>query len=551
MNAILERELLTLLRSRRAFASQASVALLSGLLVVLRWPEGARVDLAGARSREVFILFGYGLLTSIVLLAPAFPATSLVRERQQRTLVLLLHSPLNPLSIYFGKLAATLGFVLVLLALTLPAAAACHAMGGVSLARELGPLYAVLTVAAVQCAALGLCVSSYVRSTEAALRITYGCLLLLTVLCMVPHLFLQGTDSPLGWASARLRYVSPVPGVMELLGHGDLGYRGAAGSAEAPINYLAFACMSIVAFAIATIRRLNHRIFDQPQSQGVVTEERSPLQRLMRRLLFLVDPHRRKRGIGGLTNPVMVKEFRCRRFGRLHWLLRLIAACALVSLGLTYATTLGSSDWGVERIGGIMVVMQVALILLITPGLAGSTISGEFESGAWNLLRTTPLSAGVILRGKILSATWTIALVLCATLPGYLIMIWINPLVAEQVRQVVICLVMMAAFAIALSATVSSFFRHSARSAATAYVLLMLPCVGTLLIWLGRDAPFGYSAVRAALLVNPMAAALSAINAPGFSGYRLVPANWWIMSSASVVLLLVLAVRIRVLLRPS
>lgn len=551
MNAILERELLSLLRSRQAFAIQAGVALLSGLLVVLRWPEGARVDLAGARSREVFTLFGYGLLASLVLLAPAFPATSLVRERQRRTLVLLLQSPLSPLSIYCGKLAAMLGFVLLLLALTFPAAAACHAMGGVSLAGELAALYGVLAVVAIQYGALGLCVSSRVRSAEAALRVTYGCVLLLAVVCMVPHLFLQGTGGLFATAAARLRYVSPLPAVMELLGHGDLGQHAMSSSAGAPMQYVAFASASIVAFAAATIRRLNYGIFDQPQSPGTVTDERSSLQRLMRRLLFLVDPQRRKAGVGLFVNPIMVKEFRCRRFGRLHWLLRLIAACALISLALTYATTLGSAGWGVERIGGIMVVMQVALILLITPGLAGSVISGEFESGGWNLLRMTPLSAGVIFRGKILSAAWTMVLVLCATLPGYLVMIWINPLVAEQVRQVVICLVLMAVFAIALSATVSSFFRQSAPSAATAYILLLLLCVGTLLVWFGRDAPFGHSTVRAALLVNPMAAALSVINTPGFAGYRLVPANWWIMGSASLVLLTILTVRVRALLRPT
>lgn len=56
----------------------------------------------------------------------------------------------------------------------------------------------------------------------------------------------------------------------------------------------------------------------------------------------------------------MMKEFRCRRFGRLHWLLRLVAFCAVLSLALTYATTAGTFNWGVETIGGIMVVMQVA-----------------------------------------------------------------------------------------------------------------------------------------------------------------------------------------------
>ncbi|MEZ6059374.1 MAG: ABC transporter permease [Planctomycetaceae bacterium] len=550
MNAILDRELLSLLRSRRAFAIQAGVALVCGLLIILRWPAGARADIAGERSREVFTLFGYGLLACMVLLVPVFPAANIVRERQQKTLLLLLHSPLSPVTIYFGKLAATLGFVLILMALSVPAAAACHAMGGVSLFSGLAMLYGVLTVVAIQYAAQGLFISSRARSTDAALRVTYFSVLLVCGGVLVPHQFLQGTESPLASIAAKLRFVSPLPAVMEVLGHADAGSYGLQSGSGAPGFYVISAVISIAVFAAATIRRLSHRIFDQARSQGVITDERSGLQKLVRRLIFLVDPQRRKSEIGPLTNPVMVKEFRCRQFGRLHWLLRLIAGCAMVSLVLTYATTLGSADWGVETIGGIIVVMQVALIVLITPGLAGGLISSEHESGSWKLLRMTPLTAGVILRGKLLSVTGTMILILCGTLPGYLVMMRINPLVTEQVRQVVICLVLTAVFAILLSATVSSFCQRSAPATVTSYILLMLVCLGPMLIWLGRDAPFGHATVNAALTINPLAAALSVIRTPGFSAYQLVPQNWWIMGVSSLVLLAVLMIRIRILLRP-
>jgi ABC-type transport system involved in multi-copper enzyme maturation permease subunit len=246
----------------------------------------------------------------------------------------------------------------------------------------------------------------------------------------------------------------------------------------------------------------------------------------------------------------MVKEFRCRQFGRLHWLLRLIAGCALVSLALTWVTTLGSADWGVETIGAIIVVLQMTLIILLTPGLAAGLISSERESGGWNLMRMTPMSAGTILRGKLLSVSWTMLLILCATLPGYLVMIWINPLVKEQVRQVVICLVLTAAFSILLSITVSSFFKRSSTATATSYVLLSLICAGTLLIWLGRDAPFGHSTVEFALTINPLAAALSIIKTPGFGKYNLVPSNWWLLSTLCLTLLCVLTIRVRTLLKP-
>lgn len=549
MNAILERELLSLLRSRKAFAIQAAVAILCGLLVLVRWPDGARVDLAGARSREVFVLFGYGLLTAVMLLVPVFPATSIVRERQQKTLVLLIHSPLTPLTIYLGKLIATLGFSLLLIALTVPGAAACHAMGGVSLLGEVLPLYGLLIVAAVQFGTLGLYVSSRARSADGALRVTYGLVLLLTVFVLLPHLFLQGTGGITAQIAETIRWLSPIPAVMRLVGHGDVGEAGRQGL-HGPLMYVVLALGFSMALSVATIRRLNYRMLDRTRSSGRVTDERATGERVMRRLLFIVDPQRRKSEIGDRTNPVLVKEFRTRQFGRLHWLLRLIAACALVSLGLTYATTLGSVGWGAETIGGIMVLMQVALILLLTPGLAGSLISGEHESGGWRLLRLTPLGAGVIVRGKLISVLATMGLILCATLPGYLVMMRINPLMSGQITRVVICLVMASLFAIALSAAVSSFFHRSAAATATAYCLLWLVCAGPLLIWLGRDAPFGHSTVSRALLVSPLAAALSAIRSPGFASYDLTPANWWIMGVGTIVLLVILSIRVRILLRP-
>ena len=48
-------------------------------------------------------------------------------------------------------------------------------------------------------------------------------------------------------------------------------------------------------------------------------------------------------------------------------------------------------------------------------------ISSERESGGWEILQMTPLSVGVIIRGKLMSVVSTLALILCATLPGYLV----------------------------------------------------------------------------------------------------------------------------------
>jgi len=542
-NPVVSRELLGLLRTRRSIAILAAVAVAFSLLIIARWPSDGVVDLSGATSRDVFRVFAYSLTAAVALLVPVFPSTSIVQEKQTGTLALLLNSPMGPVSIYLGKLIAALGFVLLLLSATLPATAACFTLGGVSLFDEVLPLYLVLAITSVLFTTWSLLVSTAAMTTDGAVRGTFGGVLVLFLLVLLPHYFLDGSESSLAGIAAILRNVSPVPAIMDIVGHADVGSRQLVSQNSGVATFALFGGMLSLLFAGMTVGRLNQTLLDRARSQGNVTDDRAAGVRVFRRLMFLIDPQRRKTGIGPLTNPVMVKEFRSRQFGRLHWLLRIVGGCAIVSLGLAFAATLGSEEWGVETIGGIIVSMQAALIVLFTPSLASGLISSERESGSWELLRMTPLSASRIVRGKLLSVVWTLLILLMASLPGYGVMIWIKPILEEQIIQVLICLAIGAVFAMLLSATVSSFFVRTAPATVASYSILLFLWAGSLLVWLGRDAPFGYSAVQTALSINPMAAALSVIGTPGFESYNLIPVNWWVTGIASGFLLVVLLIQ--------
>jgi ABC-type transport system involved in multi-copper enzyme maturation permease subunit len=550
MNPIIRRELLEVLRTRKAVALQLSLALACALLVLVRWPSEETADLSGARSLQVLRVFGYGLLAGILLIVPAFPATSLVREKVKGTLALLLNSPMRPWSIYLGKLGGVLGVAAVLLIMTLPAAAACYALGGTTASGGLLALYGVLALAVVQLATLGLLVSSRAQTTDGALRATYALVLAICVLTLGPHELLRGKSDATAQLASWLRCLSPIPAVMDTLGQRDVGAHGMAASAGDVGRYILLASLASLACALATVARLNRTLLDRARPPGVMTEDRSGGERALRRLFFLVDPQRRSSGISLWVNPVMVKDFRARRFGRSHWMLRLIAVSAILSLGLTYVAASGALGWGVEVIGGVLVLLQVALLLLFAPSLAAGLISAERESGSWQLLRMTPLSAGKILRGKLLSVALPVVLLLCATLPGYVVMMMIKPDLAERVERVVICLALMSVFAVLLSAAVGALFRSAATATAAAYLTLLAVCVAPLLVWLAREAPFGHAAVEAVLSVNPVAATLQASETPGFTRYELLPLNWWIIGSACVALLAFLSVRTWQLCRP-
>lgn len=521
-------------------ALQCVLVIFFGLIIALRWPTDARVALTGARSQQVFHLLSYGLLATMLLLLPVFPATSVIQEKKQGTLGLLFNTPLGASRIYFGKLIAILAVAGMILAMSFPAASACYAMGGLSFNENLLRTYQLLVLVAVQYACLGLLLSSFSNSTDAAVRMTYGAVLVLGVLTLGPHYFLQGSKGLYADAAEFLRGLSPFAVMMSMTGTGDAGEQGLITKVDLLGKFTVWSLVIAGVATIWTIARLNHTIFDRNRSAGTISDDQKTSVRVFRRLFFLVDPQRRSKGISSLMNPLMVKEFRCRRFGRLHWLLRLVAICAVLSLGLTYAATTGTLDWGVETIGGIMVVMQVALIVLITPSLAAGLISSEREGRSWVLLRSTPMSVYSILWGKLLSVILPLLLILCATLPGYLVMVYIEPGMELQVKRVLVCLLATAVFAMLLSAAVGSLFARTAAATSAAYGVMLSVCALPLLVWLGKDAPFGHDTVEAALSVNPVAAALSVIRMPGFRNYVLIPANWWFLGIGSVVALLVL-----------
>jgi ABC-type transport system involved in multi-copper enzyme maturation permease subunit len=529
---------------------QVLPAVVCAALVLLRWPTEGQADVGGARAREVFRLFGYGLLMAVVLLVPAFPATTFVRERIQGTLALLLQTPMRPWSIYAGKFLGVLGFASLPLLASLPAVAACYAMGGISARDHIFALYGVLALVTLQYTALGLFVSIRASSPESALRTTYGSILLLAVVTLGPHQILQGQSGPAASAAVWLRSVSPLPAAMEVLGHGDIGGQGLVAASGYPRRFAIIAVLSTLVFALLTATKLRPTLFDSPRPQGVATDDRSSGARLRRRVFFLVDPNRRSRPISWFMNPVLVKEYRTRRFGRSHWMLRLVAGCAIASLGLALVSSAAALDWGTNTVGALIVLLQGSLIVLLAPGLAAGIISGEVETGGWALLRMTPLSPDRILRGKLLSVASTLALILVATTPGYAVLAYAQPSLTGQFLRVFFSLALTGLFALSLSAAVGSLFSRTASATVAAYAVLLTVCAGPLLVWLGRDATFGHALVERVLTISPVAAALCVMEAPGFSQYQLVPVSWWLTGVATVVCLVVLRVRVWQLTRP-
>ena len=551
-NPIIQYELLGLLRTNRAIMIQIGLVIVLNVVVLAMWPADAAVNLGGRQAQQLFSTFMYGLLICMLMITPVFPATAIVRERQRNTLVLLLTSRMSPISILIGKVSAAFCFILLILLLSLPAASACFTMGGITFGNFVAA-YAVLGLCAAEVTMIGLLVSSYAKSNDSALRVTYGIILVMTVIVLGPYYMLHGR---LGGSAEQLiewlRAVSPIPAIMSVLGHGQVGARGlVADTAASPVTrYLITALVVIGYCAMVLLSRLRPQLLDQVHAKGKVTDDRSRDVRILRRLLYIVDPQRRSGLIGPLANPVMVKEFRSRKFGRLHWMLRTAGLCLLISMTLMYVATLGTMFINVEYMSGVLVVFQMGLLVLIAPALSSTLISGEVESKGWQQLQLTPLSAFSIVTGKLLSVVWTLVMLLVASLPCYGLLLMIDEGYQQRVIDVVSSLCLTALYAMLVGAACSSVFKRSTAATTCAYLILVVQCVGTLLPWLGEGSFFGRGVVEWFLVVNPVAAALSVIQMPGMADYEIIKTNQTLLIAGSVACVLMLWVRTYLISRP-
>lgn len=621
-NPIIRRELVGLLRKPQTGAIFLALAVVLVGVVIVMWPDDATVTVAavgGSQAQDIFQATTYGLLVALLLAVPAFPATAIVRERNDGTLALLLTSPLKPISILAGKLSASLAFVLILLAVSVPAVMACFVMGGIDPDQVL-LTFGMLALAAAEFSVIALLVSSYARSADSSLRVTYALTLTLTLLVMLPYMLLQGQPlgiviDVLGW----LYCLSPLAAINQLTGQQDVASLGTLMQFNAVQLYTLSAVVIILATGLWLIGRLNSRLLDRTRATGQVTDERSAGARVGRRIMFLgvFDPSRREQsigfqwkrilaGIGGAVgfgivayaaalaagnmglfegamaqkligsamvaapaliglvfalaaavgllwgSPVVVKELLTRMMGRAHWMMRLIGLCLVVSLLLTLAAAqwTSASPEKIGYLGGALVIFQMALIILITPALSAALISAERESGAWQLLQSTPLRPIQIVLGKLLSVVSTIVLLLLATLPGYVVLVYVDESFIPRVKAVLITLGLTALFALMLGAACSSVLRKTAATTAAAYLLLIVLCIGTMLAWLAEGALLGTEVVHDILTFNPLAAALALMQVPGFDRYDLTPGNWQFLAIGSAVLGMVLWARTWWLTRP-
>ncbi|HKC18383.1 MAG TPA: ABC transporter permease [Candidatus Dormibacteraeota bacterium] len=128
-------------------------------------------------------LFTFLVLFQVALLAfitPAITAGAISSERERQTIDLLFVTPIPPFSIIWGKLLASMSFIVVLLVISVPIFSLVFLFGGIEL-DQLAEAFLVTAVTAMMLGFVGVAFSTLFRHTIAATVAAYGAAFVLLV----------------------------------------------------------------------------------------------------------------------------------------------------------------------------------------------------------------------------------------------------------------------------------------------------------------------------------------------------------------------------------
>ncbi len=202
-------------------------------------------------------LFLYLILFQVVLLAfitPALTAGAISGERERQTIDLLFVTRIPPFSIIWGKLLASMSFVLVLLLLSVPIFSLVFLFGGIEL-DQVAEAFLVTAVSGLTLGILGIACSTWFARTLPATVTAYVAAFLLLVGCYgYGVLFPTEVDpqSPAPAAPPAVTYLSPALSLVTIATNAPISgygvrYRTAIALAQGPFGYSggsSFTCSS-------------------------------------------------------------------------------------------------------------------------------------------------------------------------------------------------------------------------------------------------------------------------------------------------------------------
>jgi ABC-type transport system involved in multi-copper enzyme maturation permease subunit len=459
-NPVLQRELITNLRTPRAFLLMLVYQIALAGVVLIAYPRDAKIDLSreSASAQRLVDFFFVGQFAIASLMAPSFTAGAITGEKERKTYEMLLASPLLPSSIVFGKLVAALAHLIILVAGSLPIIMLCLPLGGVSI-YELLAAYVGLISAIFLFGSICMYCSSYFKRTSASLVVSYVFILPILIIGLALWLALarQG-DTRLILTTVVVPIACFVPG------------------------------MGMLAI---TARRLLYPPDVGSQGSEVVDldqEQREAVGLVIQRDQFpdsLFAPPRRKSLMSDDANPVYDKEMHAELFSQGTLMLRLVIQLSMLLAIPLMAVLLFIWPSQASYYVGFVLVFNI----LAAPVFTGGSISSERERQTLDLLLTTTLSSWKIMWGKLL-AGYRVSAVLTGFLMFPLVLSFLNLALLKNWPSMLvyaaICLVA-SIFNSVLAMFMSTLFRKTSTAIMSTYVVLLglycLPIAIYFLFW--------------------------------------------------------------------
>lgn len=178
------------------------------------------------RPEESFFLFtmiSYIQLGLILFITPGLTAGAISSEREKQTLNILLTTSQTSWQIIFGKMNASIAFLLLMIVSGLPIYSLVFLYGGVS-PGQIAAIFGFYLVTLIAFGSLGILFSTWIRKTIVSMIVTYGAMLFMSIVTgfflLISISISQGSGlatpgiSPLGhfWAS-----INPAVVLMTLL----------------------------------------------------------------------------------------------------------------------------------------------------------------------------------------------------------------------------------------------------------------------------------------------------------------------------------------------
>ena len=186
-NPIVAKEYRTRMRTWRSpFAITIYVVLLGGVgwavfsaLVFTESGTGLSSG-SGGMGSQLFIFLVLFQVALLAFITPALTAGAISGERERQAIDLLFVTPIPPFSIIWGKLLASMSFVVLLLVISVPIFSLVFLFGGIEL-DQVAESFLVAATTAMMLGFVGVAFSTLFRRTLAATVAAYGAAFVLLV----------------------------------------------------------------------------------------------------------------------------------------------------------------------------------------------------------------------------------------------------------------------------------------------------------------------------------------------------------------------------------